>query len=228
MTSSRSWGSAARGGDPPRPRGEGRRGARAPRDSGALLVEYRGVYRVGHRAPSVQATYLAAVKACGGRRAPLRTGGRPPVPPHQGPSAACPEVTAPTQAARPPASRRKKTVLDGSRGRHDLARGPGHTVPRTLVDSPPPSATMSWPARATRPVSSTTPRPPRSRRCSRVGHNSPGAWKLRRVLRGDVRVTLSTLEQRFLALLERQGLPLPKPTGPPAPRRVDCRGPSAG
>ena len=33
--------------------------------SGALLHEHRGVYRVGHRAPSVEARYLAAVLACG-------------------------------------------------------------------------------------------------------------------------------------------------------------------
>jgi hypothetical protein len=33
--------------------------------TGALIVEYPGVYRVGHRAPSVEARYLAAVKACG-------------------------------------------------------------------------------------------------------------------------------------------------------------------
>jgi len=33
--------------------------------NGALLREYRGVYRVGHRAPSVEASYLAVVKACG-------------------------------------------------------------------------------------------------------------------------------------------------------------------
>ena len=32
---------------------------------GALLREHRGVYRVGHRAPSVKARYLAAVLACG-------------------------------------------------------------------------------------------------------------------------------------------------------------------
>ena len=32
---------------------------------GALLREHRGVYRVGHRAPSVEARYLAAVWACG-------------------------------------------------------------------------------------------------------------------------------------------------------------------
>lgn len=33
--------------------------------TGALLREYPGVYRVGHRAPSVEARYLAAVLACG-------------------------------------------------------------------------------------------------------------------------------------------------------------------
>src|SRR5881227_3641901 len=32
---------------------------------GILLPEYPGVYRVGHRAPSVEARYMAAVKACG-------------------------------------------------------------------------------------------------------------------------------------------------------------------
>ena len=33
--------------------------------SGVLLRECRGVYRVGHRAPSIEARYLAAVRACG-------------------------------------------------------------------------------------------------------------------------------------------------------------------
>src|SRR5918999_5246012 len=33
--------------------------------SGVLLREHRGVYRVGHRAPSLEARYLAAVRACG-------------------------------------------------------------------------------------------------------------------------------------------------------------------
>jgi Transcriptional regulator, AbiEi antitoxin len=31
----------------------------------ALLRVHRGVYRVGHRAPSIEATYLAAVRASG-------------------------------------------------------------------------------------------------------------------------------------------------------------------
>ena len=33
--------------------------------SGALLREFNAVYRAGHRAPSTEARYLAAVKACG-------------------------------------------------------------------------------------------------------------------------------------------------------------------
>ena len=32
---------------------------------GSLIVVHRGVYRVGHRAPSLEARYLAAVLACG-------------------------------------------------------------------------------------------------------------------------------------------------------------------
>ncbi len=33
--------------------------------SGALIAVFRGVFRVGHTAPSTEAHYLAAVKACG-------------------------------------------------------------------------------------------------------------------------------------------------------------------
>jgi len=33
--------------------------------AGALIAVFRGVYRVGHTAPSLEAHYLAAVKACG-------------------------------------------------------------------------------------------------------------------------------------------------------------------
>src|SRR4051794_38764555 len=32
---------------------------------GALIRVHRGVYRAGHRAPSIEADYLAAVRACG-------------------------------------------------------------------------------------------------------------------------------------------------------------------
>jgi hypothetical protein len=33
--------------------------------TGSLIAVFRGVYRVGHTAPSVDARYVAAVKACG-------------------------------------------------------------------------------------------------------------------------------------------------------------------
>jgi hypothetical protein len=64
--------------------------------AGGLRREYPGVYRVGHGAPSVEARYMAAVKACGegarlsGRAAAYLLGivkGSPPAP----------EVTAPTE-----------------------------------------------------------------------------------------------------------------------------------
>src|SRR4051812_36345481 len=81
-------------------------------ESGALLREYRGVYRVGHRAPSVESSYLAAVRACGdnavlsGCAAAYLWGlikGSPPPP----------EVTAPTQRRVPGVrTRRAKSGID--------------------------------------------------------------------------------------------------------------------
>ena len=53
-----------------------------------------------------------------------------------------------------------------------------------------------------------------------------GAGTLRRVIRGDVHVTLSTLEKRFLTLLRAHRLPLPETNQPAGSRRVDCRWPA--
>ena len=46
------------------------------------------------------------------------------------------------------------------------------------------------------------------------------------MLHGDVRVTLSKLERRFLALLKAEGFPLPQTNRRIGGRRVDCRWPS--
>ena len=54
---------------------------------------------------------------------------------------------------------------------------------------------------------------------------SPGAAKLRAVLRGDVRVTLSRLERSFLTLLRGARLPLPQTNRHAGERRVDCHWP---
>jgi hypothetical protein len=56
--------------------------------------------------------------------------------------------------------------------------------------------------------------------------NSAGATTLRRVLRGDVQLTLSALERRFLALLRAERLPSPETNKRIDGRLIDCRWPS--
>jgi hypothetical protein len=54
---------------------------------------------------------------------------------------------------------------------------------------------------------------------------SPGAAKLKRVVRGDTRVLLSELERAFIALLRRHNLPLPQTNIAVDGHWVDCRWP---
>ena len=187
--------------------------------SGALLREYRGVYRVGHRAPSVEARYLAAVWACGANallsgRAAGHLLGLLTTPPSM------PDVTAPTERQVPGI----RTHRSRSRVEATLWRGIPVTTPaRTLVD-----------------LSSVLAVDELARACHEAGirfgtapgeveavlANWPtrlGAGTLRAVLRGDVHVSLSKLERGFLALLREQGLPLPVTNRPAGGRYVDCR-----
>ena len=190
-------------------------------ENGLLLPFHRGVYRVGHRAPSIEAAYMAAVLACGegaalsGRAAAHLHGlikVRPPPP----------EVTAPTER-RVPGIRTRRSRLD----ERDATRQRGiplTTVPRTLVDL---AAVLDGDdlARAAHEAGvryRTTPaqvkavlaRTPRA----------PGAAKLRWVMEGAP-VSLSKLEKRFLDLLRSAGLPLPQTNRPAGGHRVDCRWP---
>ena len=190
---------------------------------GALLAQHPGVYRVGHRAPSLEATYFAAVSACGGgsllcdRAAAFLLGVVRRAPPE-------PEVMTLTERR-----------IDGIRTRRSRAidlrdattcRGiPVTTVARTLVDLAG-VLTLDDLARAcheagvlygTRPadVAAVLERRP----------NSPGAAKLGHVLRGDARVILSKLERRFLELVRENGFELPATNRVAGGRRVDCRWP---
>ncbi|MGH2945879.1 MAG: hypothetical protein ACRDPC_06385 [Solirubrobacteraceae bacterium] len=190
--------------------------------TGALIAEYPGVYRVGHRAPSLEARYLAAVRACGegallsGRSAAYMLGvlkGAPPPP----------EVTTPTER------RIAGVITHRSRRMEDATtwRGiPITTTARTLVDL---AASLSFNALAracheaeilqgTKPehIEAVLERRPRTK----------GAGKLRTVLQGDAHVTLSTLETRFLKLLIDAGLALPETNRPAGTHRVDCRWPA--
>jgi len=55
--------------------------------------------------------------------------------------------------------------------------------------------------------------------------NAPGAARLRHILTGETRITLSVLERRFLELLRANNLPLPVTNRLAGGRRVDCRWP---
>jgi len=190
---------------------------------GGLLPEFPGVYRVGHRAPSATARYLAAVFACGdgallsGRAAAhllgLLRGGEP-----------WPEVTAPTQRRIEGIRTRRSRQIDPLDA--TTFRGiPVTTVSRTLVDL---AAVLTADdlARACHEAGvlhGTTPGHVEAVLARRP--TSPGAAKLRRVIHGEVRVTLSALERRFLQLLRENRLALPETNRLAGGRRVDCRWP---
>lgn len=193
---------------------------------GLLIPEYRGVYRVGHGAPSVEARYMAAVKA-GGEGAVL-----------SGMAAAWWQGLVKGAAPPPEVTARGERRVEGIRFRRsrrmhplDVATYKGipiTTVPRTLLDmaaelSPGDLARAcheAWIRHGTTPahVDAVLARSP----------NAPGAGRLRRVMRGDERVTLSKLERGFLSLLEAHGLPLPETNRVAGTKRVDCRWPEHG
>ena len=134
-----------------------------------------------------------------------------------------PEVTAPTdRRIRGVKTRRSTTKNDAT-----VWRGvPVTTVARTLVDLAGVLEEEDL-ARACHEAGvrhHTTPAQVEAVLSRR--HNTPGAAKLRAVMRGDVQVTLSRLEEEFLSRLRRARLMLPPHTNRPAgTKRVDCRWP---
>ena len=188
---------------------------------GGLIPTHRGVFRVGHAAPSLEARYVAAVKACGDRsllagRAAAHLLGilkRSP---------SSPEVLTVSQ-------RRPKGVVTRRARRTDLSDGtiwrgiPVITIPRILVDlagviSEPELARAVHEAEVRFRTSPGSVETVLSRR-----HNWPGTRELRRVLWGDVPVTLGRLESTFVAAVRDAGLPRPETNRPAGSRRVDCR-----
>lgn len=186
--------------------------------TGALLIEYRGVYRVGHRAPSVEARYLAAVRACGdgallrGRAAAHLYGlvkGAPRTP----------EVLTPTERRVPGVKARRSRSPSGIHA----TTSRGIPVAYTLVDlvAVLPVDELARACHEAGVRYRVTPRNVDAVLAQRP--NVPGSRKLRRILHGDVRVTLSVLETRFLERLAAADLPLPQTNRPAGGRRVDCR-----
>lgn len=191
--------------------------------AGALLVEHPGVYRVGHRAHSLEARYLAAVFACGDGA--LLTG--PPAAHLLGVlkrSPPAPEVTAPTKRRVKGVTTRRLRIHPRER---TTCRGiPVTSVPRTLVDL---ASVLSVDelARACHEAGVRYGTTPAAVEAVLARHpHTPGSKKLRQVLHGEVKVTLSKLESRFFQRLRDARLLLPPETNRPAGgHRVDCRWP---
>jgi very-short-patch-repair endonuclease len=191
--------------------------------AGGLIRVYRGVYRVGHRAPSTEASYLAAVLAAGegallcGRAAAHLLGllkGTAPAP----------EVITRTERRIEGVRTHRSRSLD-ARDATTVGGIPVTTVPRTLVDIAA-GLPLDALARACHEAGvryGTTPKAVEAVLARRP--TTPGGRKLRRAIHGDVKVTLSRLEARFLELLRNAGLPLPVTNRPAGSRRVDCRWP---
>jgi hypothetical protein len=187
---------------------------------GSLLPVFRGVYRVGHAAPSTEAHYMAAVLACGdGAKLTGRAAGHllaliKGAPPQ-------PEVTTRNERRIKGVRTRRARDVEAMRWRGI----PVTTFARTLVDL---AAVLSAKelARAAHEATirrRTTPAEVEAVLCRHP--NSPGAAKLRRILHGDGELTLSVLEDGFLAFCRKHGLPLPLTNRPAGGRFVDCRWP---
>lgn len=192
---------------------------------GRLRRVHRGVYALGHAAPSVSADSMAAVLA-GGRGAALSHApaaytarlrrGRPPPP----------EITIPFPASR---TRPGITIHRAALHPYDVTEIDGipiTSVPRILLDLAP-GLTPAELARACHEawVHHRT-RPHHVEACIARNPHKPGIAKLRAALGADV--TLSELETAFLRLLAAHHLPRPRTNTDVAGDKVDCHWPALG
>jgi hypothetical protein len=193
---------------------------------GRLHREHVGVYAVGHPGRSTLGDYMSAVLAAGDgaalSHAPVAhvlrvvRGAAPP-----------PEVTVPTRSGRA----RPGIVIHRVRALHALDVSvyegiPITIIPRTLLDLAP----VLTPAELTRACHEAWVRhrttPDQIEACIARNPHKPGAAKLRRALGADV--TLSDLEDLFVALLRRHALPLPRTNIDRMGDKVDCHWPQLG
>ena len=189
-------------------------------DIGALIPVHRGVYRVGHMAPSVEARYMAAIKACGpgavlsGLAAAWLLGLI------KGPAPA-PEVTARSLRRVAGAKTRRSRTVEAITWRGI----PVTTAARALLDIAKelPEDELAKACHEAGVRFKTTPRQVKLLLARRS--NTPGAAKLKRIVSGDSPVLLSRMERRFRKLLRQARLPLPQTNRPKDGHYVDCRWP---
>jgi len=194
-------------------------------DSGALIRVYRGVYRVGHAAPSVEASFIAAVKACGelavlsGRAAAYLWGllrGRPPEA----------EVTAPGEHNFEGIKTKRARAGIDPRDKRRWRGIPVTSIERTIVDLAADTPEDELARIFHEAVVRYRVKPEQVEEVLKRRPNAKGAKKLRAVMYGDQAVTLSKLEKAFIALLRAANLPLPKTNKHKDGHYVDCRWPA--
>ncbi len=188
---------------------------------------HHGVYAVGHPGRSMLADYMAAVLACGEGAAlshwpaahvmRLLPGRLPP-------SA---EVTVPTLAGR----RRPGIVIHRVRALHRLDTWQHEnvrivTAPRVLLELAPRLASELLARACHEAWVHHRVRPAHIDACICRNPTKPGAALLRRAAVADI--TLSELEQGFLALVRRHRLPLPRTNILHGEDKVDCQWPDLG
>jgi hypothetical protein len=180
------------------------------------------VYRVGHRAPSHHARYMAAVLACGdGARLSANSAaflfrlvrGGPPLP----------EVSA-------PARRRVPGVRTHWCRLHPLEVTtyqdiPITTVARTLLDLAGSLSLddLAYAAHQAEVLHKVKPKHIYATLARQP--NAKGAATLRGLFHGDIQITLSRLERAFVDVLTKAALPLPQTNRVAGGRYVDCRWP---
>lgn len=194
---------------------------------GRLTRVHRGVYAIGRPAPSMPGVYMAAVLACGkgavlshlaaGHLLRVVAAGKAPPP----------EVTVPTTAARRrPGIEVHRVAALHARDHAPYAGMEVATAPRVLLDIAPrlslPQLTRAvheaWIHHRTAPAHVLA--------CMQRNPRRPGTGRLRLALGKDV--TLSMLEDGFLALLRDNGLPAARTNIAHAGDTVDCHWPQLG
>jgi hypothetical protein len=187
---------------------------------GRLRRVHHGVYAVGHAAPSLYGNLMAAVLACGeGAAASHASGAQLLSVTRMVPRR--PEITVPTTAGRRRPGllvhRVRALPADDVTSLHGI---PVTTVPRILLDLAP----RLKPADLARACHEAWIHhrvgPEAVEACIARNPGKKGAAKLRRALGSDI--TLSVLEDAFLALLKTYGLPLPRTNIDRHGDNVDC------
>lgn len=195
--------------------------------NGYLIRVHRGVYRLGHQAPSRLATYMAATKACGDGSGLSGLAGSHLLQLVRDPPAVI-EVTAPTDRNVPGLLVRRAR---NTRLRLTKVRGiPVVTPAWALIDIAGrlDDEALGWACHEATKRYRHQVRPELVGALIAERGSVKGGRRLMRILAGDDPLLLSRLEKEFVRLLRLDGLLLPETNQRQTEGYVDCRWPGLG